>query len=513
MPRYQLYGYRPSAFLQPEPGALRLDSTYDPTHDDWRYEIDDNGTRLSGDDLNDEVGTDDSQTGRVYDELGNLRASGNIYAEHVMYLRDVDDNIIRLYELEVDGTRVGYVADSPITPGVSYDFVGWEDVTQENARAYTTIHDNQFDPATANSIRGDDWGDDIRAGASDDTVSSGGGDDTIYGGDGNDILDGGAGNDRIYGEAGNDTLRGGAGSDTLTGGSGFDIIDVDSGGGDDVVTDFDIGDDDGDGYYNDQLDVSDLRTSDGFAVLASDVVVTDDGTGNARLTFPQGESIVLQGITPAQMSQIHQLQAAGIPCFARGTQIATPSGLVPVEDLKPGDLVLTRDAGPQPVRAAPSTTLTTKDLEHRPELRPVRIAADTFGNHGTLYVSPQHALAFNINGQPTFVRAMQLARMRGGRVRIATGVQSVQYVHLLLDCHQIIYANGLPAESFYPGPYGLSCLSMKALSSITKAVKDVTNYGAFAAPYARTNHLPDHISKLTSLGGTLGFLRHQIIAA
>jgi hypothetical protein len=37
-------------------------------------------------------------------------------------------------------------------------------------------------------------------------------------------------------------------------------------------------------------------------------------------------------------------------CFVAGTLIATPSGAVPVERLRPGDLVATWDEGAQPVR-------------------------------------------------------------------------------------------------------------------------------------------------------------------
>ena len=37
----------------------------------------------------------------------------------------------------------------------------------------------------------------------------------------------------------------------------------------------------------------------------------------------------------------------GIVCFAEGTLISTPRGPVPVEELGSGDMVITRDAGPQ----------------------------------------------------------------------------------------------------------------------------------------------------------------------
>ena len=59
-------------------------------------------------------------------------------------------------------------------------------------------------------------------------------------------------------------------------------------------------------------------TSDGGTtpVIAADVVVTDtngDGTGDAILTFPGGESITLVGVLSSQVDSIDELVALGIP--------------------------------------------------------------------------------------------------------------------------------------------------------------------------------------------------------
>ena len=139
------------------------------------------------------------------------------------------------------------------------------------------------------------------------------GDDEIFGLMGADSISSGSGNDSITGGEGNDTISGGAGNDTLTLGAGDDTAALSRYGGDDVITDFDIGDTDSDGFTNDQLDVSSLRALGGDPVNVADVVVSDDGTGNAVLTFPNGESVTLTGITPAAVSTPAALVAMGIP--------------------------------------------------------------------------------------------------------------------------------------------------------------------------------------------------------
>jgi Ca2+-binding RTX toxin-like protein len=278
---------------------------------------------------------------------------------------------------------------------------------------------------------------------------------------GDDVLRGGSGDDLLDGQSGNDTLQGGADNDTLTGGVGNDIFVFEDAFGNDVITDFDIGDSDGNGSTNDQFDVSNLTDSNGNPVNAWDVTVTDDGNGNAVLIFPNGESITLQGIAPSQINRASHLNAMGIPCFTGGTLIATPKGEVPVESLQVGDLVSTLDNGPQPIRWIGKRHLVKAGLQAAPHNKPVLIPSGILGNHSPLLVSPLHCMLLGTEyGLKTsaFVRAKHLVEVFGP-IRIANGCRKVDYFHLLLDTHQILLSNGAASESFYPGFEALRMLS------------------------------------------------------
>lgn len=140
-----------------------------------------------------------------------------------------------------------------------------------------------------------------------------------------------------------------------------------------------------------------------------------------------------------------------VPCFVLGTRIATPGGEVAVETLRPGDLVITRDDGPQPLR-----WIGRRQVAARGDFAPIRIAPDTFGRHRELWVSPLHrvlirdALAELLFGErEVLVAARDLVNDRSVR-RIEGG--SVDYVHIMFDRHQVVYSEGLPTESFLPGP-------------------------------------------------------------
>jgi len=281
--------------------------------------------------------------------------------------------------------------------------------------------------------------------------------------DQDDVVD--ARNDRfgvdIDAGAGDDTLQGGQGDDSFTGGDGDDAFLLSEDGGTDTVTDFDLGDDDSDGFYNDQLDVSDLVGGSGAdgAVQTGDVTTSDDGFGNALLTFPDGEQLVLQGVDPSQMTTHAQLFSAGIPCYTPGALIRMASGDVPVERIRIGDLVQTADNGLQPVIWIGHRLLSRADLLRHPHLRPVLLRpGGRVGNQRPMRISPQHRFVLR-NGtlpQPDpFTRARLLQDIDPGHVRVDASGAPVCYIHLMTEDHQVIFADGCASETFWPGPEAL----------------------------------------------------------
>lgn len=280
--------------------------------------------------------------------------------------------------------------------------------------------------------------------------------------EGADTLLGGFGDDTIYGEDGDDSISGGGDNDLLIGGAGNDTFGIVDGSGRDTVFDFDLMDDDEDGSTNDQLDVSGLTDLLGGTIQTWDVNVSDDGYGNALLTFPNGEEMVLNGLSPEIVSQSGQLNSMGIPCFTHGTLIDTPEGAKPVEQLAVGDLVTCSDGAARPILWAGGRKIGRAELAANPDLLPIEIKSGTLGNRDLLRLSPQHAVALVNNGEEYLARAKHLAARGQGKIRIAKGVRQVSYHHLLLPCHALIRANGAWVESLWPGPQALGALGPRA---------------------------------------------------
>ncbi|MCQ0969878.1 Hint domain-containing protein [Paracoccus sp. TK19116] len=163
-----------------------------------------------------------------------------------------------------------------------------------------------------------------------------------------------------------------------------------------------------------------------------------------------------------------------LPCFTAGTMIATADGPRAVDELKAGDMVVTKDRGLQPIRWIGSRKLTTRMLAANPGIRPIRIAAGALG-HGKpereLLVSPQHRIlvnskiAINMFGtSEVLVAAKQLLSLDG--VDYATDLQEVEYVHFMFDTHEVVVSNGAESESLYAGPQALKSLDTNALREL-----------------------------------------------
>ena len=147
-------------------------------------------------------------------------------------------------------------------------------------------------------------------------------------------------------------------------------------------------------------------------------------------------------------------QAVVVTCFAAGTTIAVPGGLMAVEDIKAGDHVMTLDRGPQKVRMVMRRKLDFTNGDD-PRHKPILFEKDAIAlGHPDqpLRVSHQHRmLMVDRHGREVLVPARDLVGKVG--VRVMRGCRQICYVHLVLKEHELVLANGCWSESFFPGRY------------------------------------------------------------
>jgi hypothetical protein len=145
-------------------------------------------------------------------------------------------------------------------------------------------------------------------------------------------------------------------------------------------------------------------------------------------------------------------------CFTSGTRICTPNGLLDVADLQCGDRVLTMDHGLQTIRWVGHTRLPAAVLDKTPNFRPVVITKDALAPglpFQDMRVSPQHRILITgweaelLFGEvEVLVPAIKLCN--GKAIYQDNGAQDVTYIHVLFDQHEVIWADGIPTESYLP---------------------------------------------------------------
>lgn len=161
-----------------------------------------------------------------------------------------------------------------------------------------------------------------------------------------------------------------------------------------------------------------------------------------------------------------------VPCFTRGTLIATPEGARRIQTLQVGDLVLTRDHGAQPIRWIGSRSVPALGA-----LAPVRVAPGVLGNERALKLSPHHRLLVE-DGRLELISdsALGLIEVRhlinGSTVRQVEGGE-VEYFHILFDAHEVIFAEGVPVESLLLGPMTGRVMSRDALAELRAVFPDL----------------------------------------
>lgn len=129
--------------------------------------------------------------------------------------------------------------------------------------------------------------------------------------------------------------------------------------------------------------------------------VTIDGTTHVGTTFytadgsryftPNDGSVLTPGSATAttfvNTSTQMPVGDLGPPCFTAGTRIETPDGAQRIEDLEIGDLVVTKDHGPQMIR-----WIGRREVAGQGDFAPILFKAGSIGNTADLRVSPQHRM-------------------------------------------------------------------------------------------------------------------------
>ncbi|QDH16831.1 Hint domain-containing protein [Swingsia samuiensis] len=167
-------------------------------------------------------------------------------------------------------------------------------------------------------------------------------------------------------------------------------------------------------------------------------VIYDQAASSDLRPFPTGALETSLG-TPYLFS------AFGTPCFCPGTLIATEEGETPIEELTIGDLVRTASGELRPIHWIGRRSYDPLFAHGNRDVMPILIRADALAPglpQKDLTISPLHAMF--IDG--FLIPALHLVNDQS--IIQITPSTEITYIHLELESHDLLIANGAPSESF-----------------------------------------------------------------
>ncbi len=204
-----------------------------------------------------------------------------------------------------------------------------------------------------------------------------------------------------------------------------------------------------------------LMAPDGGTYDALILVEVQDDMVAEIYVLPLGEMLSLVDyrlVGIARHTATKRFAEAASGSFARGTRITMADGAMrEIETLQAGDMVLTRDAGRQPVKCMGQATLRATG-----SFAPVVIKKGALHNEDDLVLRPDHRLfvyqredELGAGRAEVLIKARHLVdhttvlRKRGG---------FIDYFQLIFEHHHIIYAEGIAAESHLVDPHSRGAL-------------------------------------------------------
>ncbi|SFS68556.1 Hint domain-containing protein [Sulfitobacter marinus] len=175
----------------------------------------------------------------------------------------------------------------------------------------------------------------------------------------------------------------------------------------------------------------------------------------------------------------------GAICFTSNSYIKTDEAIVQICDLEPGMRIKTRDNGFQKLLWVYKRTISQYEMSENPSLKPVKITANAFGQGmpcRDMHLSQQHrVLHSDLGNEILFTESHLLVPAKGlindTTITIDNEMSTVEYVHLLFDAHQIVYVDGIEAESFALGKWSYDSLTEEAREEINAIFPELSPDG------------------------------------
>lgn len=191
----------------------------------------------------------------------------------------------------------------------------------------------------------------------------------------------------------------------------------------------------------------------GVLDLAGGTLVIGGGSAFSDLivegTIENGTIRLLPGGTIDPSAGAAELNVTEAPCFLAGTRLATPCGDTAVESLAIGDQVLTASGESRPIAWIGQRRIDCRRHKRPEQVWPVRVRAHAFGPdqpQRDLFLSPDHAVS--VPAAQGGGNVLPVKHLVNGLTIVQEPAATAHYFHVELAAHDVLLAEGLPAESY-----------------------------------------------------------------
>jgi hypothetical protein len=178
-----------------------------------------------------------------------------------------------------------------------------------------------------------------------------------------------------------------------------------------------------------------------------------------------------------KISETSVVSKTGAYGICAGANLRTPCGARRIENIRPGDLIVTRDNGLQPVRMVWTRKVSAAELSADPSLAPVVLKPRAVGPmmpQNEISVGAAHRLlipGWRLVDVPETTACLIPARDVAGisdAAYVDRSSEDATFYNVVFDHHQVFCANGLPVESFLPSPSTMCALDRRVTDDITR---------------------------------------------
>ncbi|MBV1869015.1 MAG: Hint domain-containing protein [Marinosulfonomonas sp.] len=190
-----------------------------------------------------------------------------------------------------------------------------------------------------------------------------------------------------------------------------------------------------------------------------------------------------------------------------GANVRTPCGPRRIEMVRPGDLIVTRDEGLQPVRMIWKREVSLADIAVNPALAPVRFKPRAVGPmmpQKDVCVAADHRIlvpGYRLLGEEKtsccLLSALEFAEASDAAY-VDRSAEVVTYFTLIFDTHQVFSADGLFSESFLPTAKNLAALDETLRDNVVRCFPQLKRqpdaYPAGKYKFVTgVEYLPEHV--------------------